>query len=94
MTVLRPCYLDELLSGLRRRGHEVQHVVLDAPAEVVDARITADENDPPAASWRWRHIAEYEAARNQLRRRGITVDTRGVSARQVAAQIANALAMY
>ncbi|GAA5154550.1 hypothetical protein GCM10023340_38320 [Nocardioides marinquilinus] len=39
MTVLDPAYLDELVGGLRRRGHRVAHVSLLAQRETVVRRL-------------------------------------------------------
>jgi hypothetical protein len=66
ISVLRPPYLDELLDGLRSYGHTVHHVLLNAPADVVRARIAADEVDRSAALWRADHITAYEAAKTDL----------------------------
>lgn len=89
MSVLRPRHLDELLTGLRSRGHMVRHVLLDAPADVVRARITTDEINTSAVSWRTDHLMTYEAAKPELATRGFTIDTSTRSARDVAAELAS-----
>lgn len=91
MSVLRPAYLDELLSGLRQRGHDVHHVLLDAPAEVICARIAADETDSSAASWRDGHVEAYMTARADLTARGAVVQTADRSPREVAVLVAAAV---
>lgn len=87
MTVLRITYLDEMLSGLRALGHPVSHVLLDAPAEVLRARIGPDDLDPVASPNRERHIAAYESARADLVSRGSTFHANLHTAREIAAAI-------
>ncbi|HEU5007532.1 MAG TPA: AAA family ATPase [Jatrophihabitantaceae bacterium] len=88
MTVLNPEHLDRLLTGLRTRGDNVLHVVLDAPAAVLAARIAGDKNDPGAEQWRRRHIALYEQVKDELTANAVTLSTAGADPRQLAAQIA------
>lgn len=91
MTVLRPHYLDEFLTGLRSRGHQVCHVLLDAPSAVVRDRIERDEINANAGSWRREQLAAYERSRPDLAVRGITVDASTRSPRDLAAGIVGRL---
>lgn len=87
MSVLRPDYLDEMLTGLRDRGHEVRHVVLDAPATVVQDRIAHDTHSHKSAYWREIHVEVYEEVRAELAQRGHAVDTSGRTPSQTAAAV-------
>lgn len=89
MSVLRPRYLDELLTGLPSRGHTVHHVLLDAPADVIRARIATDEINTSAVSWRTDHLTTYATAKPELATRGYTIDTSTRSAQDVAAELAS-----
>lgn len=92
MSVLRPDYLDELLDGVRAHGHDVRHVLLDAPLPVLHARITdADADAPRATQWRREHVANYGDVRAELAARGVTVDTSDSTPRQVAASVTDVL---
>jgi len=92
MSVLRPDYLDALLGGLRAHGHDVRHVLLDAPPPVLQARITDDDAEHPnATEWRRQHVENYGDVREELASRGITMDTADVPPATVAASIAHAL---
>ncbi len=91
MSVLSPAYLDELLTGLRAHGHEIHHVLLDAPASVLHARIAADNEDPSDAAWRRQHVDIYEEARTELAARGVTVETGQRTALEVAVLVAAGL---
>ncbi|WP_424215927.1 AAA family ATPase (plasmid) [Streptomyces sp. BI20] len=69
MTLVRPAYLAEIHGALRAAGHEVRHVFLRVPAEVLRARIDAQSFTPddPARdarvrAWRKGRIADCEAA--------------------------------
>lgn len=92
MSVLRPDYLDGLLSGLLAHGHDVHHVLLDAPSPVLHARITeGDAEEPRATEWRREHVENYGDVRGELAARGITIDTADLPPQQVAAAVAHSL---
>lgn len=88
MTVLNPECLDELLNGLRARGDEVLHVMLDAPADVLASRIAGDSHDPAAAAWRRGHIAVYEKARRDLTAIAVTLPAAEADPLQLAQTVA------
>ena len=83
MSVLRPGYLEELLGGLRSRGHEVRHVLLDASPDVLVERIEADQVPDPRV-WRLDSLGTYLSARRALRQFGDVVDTDDLTACEVA----------
>lgn len=87
MSVLHTAYLDEILTGLRSHGHAVHHVLLDASADVLHARIAADTVERSAATWRTAHIATYETIRSDLGARGVAIDTCSAAPRDVATAI-------
>lgn len=91
MSVLRPDYLDDLLGGLRAHGHDVRHVLLDAPEPVLQTRISDDTEEPRATQWRREHVANYRDVRAEIAERGITIDTSDTRPRQVASAVADAL---
>lgn len=67
-SVLVEDYWHELVEGLARLGHEVVHVLLDADADALHARIDADTVEPERIRpWRHRHVDVYLAARDWLR---------------------------
>jgi len=53
MTVVVPAYLDEVLGGLRARGHDVHHVSLLAEREVVERRLRGRGLLPGLVRERW-----------------------------------------
>ena len=83
MSVLRRGYLDELLHGLRRRGHDVRHILLDASPDVLVERI---ENDgvPDPRVWRLENLGTYLTARHGLGVYGAVVDTDELTPAEVA----------
>ncbi len=83
-----PECLDELLSGLRARGDEVLHVMLDAPADVLASRIAGDSHEPAAAAWRRGHIAVYEKARRDLAAIAVTLPAAEADPLQLAQTVA------
>jgi hypothetical protein len=93
MSVLRPEYVEDLLARLRRRGTEVEHVLLDASAPVLRARIHADAADPAARGWRLDHVETYLAARDDLRAFGPTVDTDVLTPAETASAVEQAVAL-
>lgn len=62
-TVLVESYWEEIRSGLASRGHESFHVILDADAETLHARIDTDKALPKGVRpWRHQHVDTYLAA--------------------------------
>jgi len=87
-TVLEEDYWDELLGGLRARGHPVVHVVLEADEPVLRQRIETDDVEVGARSWRLDHLAAYAEARPWLARRAdLMLDTTHLSPPQVADRV-------
>jgi AAA domain len=83
MSVLRRGHVEELLGGLRRRGHEVRHVLLDASPDVLVERIEADQVPDPRV-WRLDTVGAYLSARPGLRALGDVVNTDELSPGEVA----------
>jgi hypothetical protein len=86
MSVLRRATLDELLGGLRARGHEVRHVLLDVSAPALVERIESDDNPSPSG-WRLDNVGAYLTARHSLRDAGDVVDTDDLAADEVADEV-------
>ncbi|GAA0743323.1 AAA family ATPase [Dactylosporangium roseum] len=86
MTVLRREHLDEIFAGLRSRGHEVRHVLLDVSAPALVERIESDP-DPDPQGWRLDNLGTYLVARHDLRRGGAVVDTDDLTADEVADEV-------
>ena len=84
MSVLRRCDAEELLGGLRRRGHEVRHVLLDVSPAVLVGRIEAADQVPDPRVWRLETVGTYLSARRALRELGDVVDTDDLSPAEVA----------
>ncbi|MET7392283.1 AAA family ATPase [Dactylosporangium sp. NPDC005572] len=93
MTVLRRRYLDELLGGLRARGHRVHHVLLDASAPVLVERIEADE-EPGPHGWDLDHVGTYLVARHDLRGAGAVVETDDLEPAEVADHVGALIAEW
>lgn len=93
-SVLIEEYWRELASGLADLGHEVFHVVLDADADNLHARIDADEAEPEhIRPWRHRHVDTYQAARTWLiDSADLVVDTVALDASATATHIHAAIA--
>ncbi|GAA2396396.1 AAA family ATPase [Dactylosporangium salmoneum] len=83
MTVLRRRHLEELLGGLRERGHEARHLLLDISGPALVERVEADER-PDAGGWRLDDLGAYLTARRDLRALGAVVDTDDLVAQEVA----------
>jgi len=83
MSVLCLGHAEELIGGLRRRGHEVRHVLLDASPDVLVERIEADQVPDPRV-WRLDTVGTYLSARRALRELGHVVDTDDLSPDEVA----------
>ena len=88
-SVLVESYWHELTEGLAGLGHEIFHVVLDADADTLHARIDADHDElERIRPWRHRHVAVYLAALDWLRPAAdLVVDTVALDAVAAAAQI-------
>ena len=65
-TVLDQGYWGELRAGLTGLGQPVMHVLLDASADVLHARIDADPDGVDIRGWRHEHVGRYAAARPWL----------------------------
>jgi hypothetical protein len=65
-TVLDHGYWAELHAGMTRLGHRVVHVLLDAPVDVLRARIDADQAGVDIRAWRHEHLEPYIEARPWL----------------------------
>lgn len=87
-TVLVESYWQELESGLRSRGHEVVHVVLDADADTLHTRIDGDPDGVDIRPWRHEHVDRYLTARPWLTAAAnLVVDTTTTPAEAAAARI-------
>ncbi|AEI11467.1 AAA family ATPase [Cellulomonas gilvus] len=91
MTVLDDDHADELLGGLRARGHDVRHVTLHASDDVLRARIEADAVDPGARRWRLAQVDRWAEAAPRVASRGPVVTTDGRTPGQVADDVRRAL---
>jgi hypothetical protein len=76
-SVLVEDYWHELREGLGNLGHDIFHVLLDADADTLHARIDADDEEPARIRpWRHRHVAVYRTALSWLRPEAdLVVDT-------------------
>jgi hypothetical protein len=92
-SVLVEEYWHELSQGLADLGQEVFHVVLDADADTLHARIDADEDEPTRIRpWRHRHVDVYLAALDWLRPEAdLVVDTVALDAKPAAALVHSAV---
>jgi shikimate kinase len=88
-TVLSERYWSELRHGLAAEGIDVIHVLLDADAATLDARITADRDEPTPNGGAWTTSAVFADARPWLMAAAdLVVDTTTCSAMSAAAKIA------
>jgi hypothetical protein len=95
MTLLCEEYAVEIFHALDNLSWPVFHIVLDAPEQVLRARIDgSDEGGPDPAGvaevrrWRLDHVAAYERAREQwLPDAGTVLPTAGRTPADVAAEI-------
>ena len=92
-SVLVEDYWDEIRGGVTALGHEVLHVVLDADAETLHARIDSDVDEPERVRpWRHRHVEVWEAARPWLLGAAdLVVDTAALDAPRAARQVHDAV---
>ncbi len=65
-TVLVQEYWDEMQTKFGERRQKVVHVLLDAPATVLEERIRKDSIERRAEKWRIDHVESYELARSWL----------------------------
>jgi hypothetical protein len=65
-TVLSEAYWAELAQGFEKRSLDIFHVLLHVDAEVLTARIEADELQAKAFQWRLDHIGDYEKSRSWM----------------------------
>lgn len=93
-SVLVESYWRELVEGLDGLGHDVFHVVLDADADTLHARIDGDLEEPEhIRPWRHRHLDVYQAALGWLRPAAdLVVDTVSHDAAAAARQVHTAVA--
>lgn len=93
MTVLRRDYLQEIFAGLRSRGHDVRHLLLDVSAPVLVERVEADVSDSPQAL-RLDRLGAYLTARHDLRLDGAVLDTDELEADEVADEAETIIATW
>ena len=88
-SVLVESYWRGIVAGLTELGHEVVHVLLDADAETLHARIDADDDEPVRIRpWRHRHVEVYESALEWLcPAADLVVDTRTLDAPSVSERV-------
>ncbi|MEQ6900046.1 ATP-binding protein [Nocardioides sp. YIM 152588] len=93
-SVLVESYWHEIRGGLASLGHDVLHVVLDADAATLHARIDADDEEPERVRpWRHRHVDTYRSARSWLvDSADLVVDTATHDAAATAHRIIDAVA--
>lgn len=65
-TVLVQDYWNEMRTRFGQQQQKVVHVLLDAPATVLEERIREDSMERSAEKWRLDHIESYESARSWL----------------------------
>lgn len=93
MTILRRRYLEDILGGLRARGHEVHHLLLDVSAPVLVERIETDDNPSPHG-WRLDNLGAYLTVRRELRAVGDVVDTDDLEPDEVADDVQSLIAQW
>jgi 8-oxo-dGTP pyrophosphatase MutT (NUDIX family)/predicted kinase len=98
MTLLRQEHRDEIFGGLAARGIEVRHVLLDPGETILRERITAREEHPDnspandsARRWALDRIPDYRAALSWLAADAYLVPTVGLTPRQTASRVAEAV---
>ncbi|WP_127480210.1 ATP-binding protein [Nocardioides pantholopis] len=93
-SVLVEEYWQEIRAGLAGLGHDVFHVVLDADAQTLHARIDADQEQPERIRpWRHRHVDAYQTALDWLAPSAdLVIDTGTHGAADAARQIHLAVA--
>ncbi|MEE4544938.1 NUDIX domain-containing protein [Streptomyces sp. V4-01] len=98
MTVLRQEHRDEIFGGLAARGIDVRHVLLEPGETILRGRIAArgaDQDGLNAADagrrWALDRIADYQAALPWLSADAYTVATGGLTPRETASRVAEAV---
>jgi hypothetical protein len=87
-TVLHQEYWNELRDGLRARGHEVLHVLLDAAPDTLHARIDSDPEGHDIRKWRHEHVETFMTERPWLvASADIVVDTSSADAESAATAV-------
>lgn len=88
-SVLVEEYWHDIMKGLADLGHDVFHVVLDADAETLHARIDSDQDEPERIRpWRHRHVEVYHSALEWLRPAAdLVVDTVNLDAEGASEQV-------
>ena len=87
-TVLVQTYWEEMQARLAARQEEVVHVLLDAPAGVLETRIREDRIERSAERWRLDHVSSYESAKSWvLSSADLVVDCDRLNAADVASCI-------
>jgi adenylylsulfate kinase-like enzyme len=91
-TVLVQDYWEEMQASFAERGQRVVHILLDAPAMVLEARIRADQIERSAEKWRLDHVETYESAKTWLLLTAdLVVDSNCLSPGEVASSILQAV---
>lgn len=86
--VLHQDYWHELRDGLRARGHEVLHVLLDAAPDALHARIDSDPEGHDIRKWRHEHVEKFMTERPWLLASAdLVVDTAAADAESAAAAV-------
>ncbi len=98
MTLLRQDHRDEIFGGLAARGIEVRHVLLDTEETILRARIAAGADHPDdtraadtARRWALDRIPDYADALGWLTRDAHVLRTDGLTPRQTAVRVAEAI---
>lgn len=98
MTLLRQEYRDEIFGGLASRGIDVRHVVLDPGETILRERITTRDEYPDnaeagaqARGWALERIADYAEALSWLALDAHLVPTAGLTPRQTALRVTEAV---
>ncbi|WP_328911881.1 MULTISPECIES: NUDIX hydrolase [unclassified Streptomyces] len=98
MTLLHQEHRDEIFGGLASRGIDVRHVLLDPGETILRAWITARADNPDNAEvneiarrWALDRIADYRAALSWLAQDAYSLCTAGLTPRETALRIAEAV---
>jgi 8-oxo-dGTP pyrophosphatase MutT (NUDIX family) len=98
MSLLRQDHRDEIFGGLAARGIEVRHVLLEPGETILRERINArrqypadEQADDTARSWALDRIADYREALPWLSLDAFVLPTAGLTPRQSALSVAEAV---
>ncbi|TJZ44090.1 NUDIX domain-containing protein [Streptomyces piniterrae] len=98
MTLLRQEYRDEIFGSLAARRIPVRHVLLHAEETILRTRIAGREEIPgnteaneSVRQWSLDHLGSYAGALDWIRADAHVVDTSGLTPRQTAEQVAEAV---